>query len=929
MFILIMFIFALFKILVIGLLVAALVLPWISRLRIQSLQKEVNRLTNQVAWLISYTREKGADVPEQWEILSETSSHEEYDEFVFQEEMTEKSEEEPSISTGAIAKTETSLRKLKEPSLKKKFHFKNFRERFEKKFTQSLPVWIGGVALALAGAFLVKYSIEMGFLSPSVRIAIGTLFGVGLLLFGNWIHDKNHIANGKRISQALSGAGIADLYVCLFAATSFYNLISPLFGFIGMGSITAIAVVLSLKQGPPIAMLGMVGGFLTPALIESKEPNAQFLFLYLYFVLAGIFTIIRRKNWWFIAIPVVIAAFLWVIFWMATSYSPDDSLWLGIFLIAVCSTVAFQSRQVMAADTEVFRLFPILNYLTMGGAVLLMSIVAAESNFGQMEWGLFGFIAAGGIVLSYYNQNVYGFIPWISGIMNVILLLAWQEPDPTILASTLLGFSLLYTISSYWLMWKADNPLSWSLLAAASSLIYYVLAYSKFHNWTGEVFFTSTDWYTDANLWGVLALGLFFLSCLAVVQVLNRFQGEEGIKEHLLTIFTLTATTFLSIGLTLELNHEFLTVALATETLAVSWINRHVQIKVLRPLAGALAIIFGVLIIPQILFQILLISNHLTNLTLLLSFIFGSPMQPISSYLQNNIPSIKWSLFHLGLPALMFMGSSVLLRQQKDDRLIQAFEMAAIALLTVLSYYLVRHAFHPNDNLFFASSTFIERGVLTNIYFLYGLICLWLGRKFNRNGVLLSGGILVVLSLLRIVFFDLLSYNPLWTHQQIEGVFLFNTLILPYGLPILWLTLLNKEIIKIKKQNYLPYTNVCLFALLFLFVSFNVRQMYHGQYLDTGMMSSAEVYTYSAAWLLMGIGLLFFGTLRQDKTLRLASLAFLILTVGKVFLFDASELTDLYRVFSFLGLGVSLLGLSWFYSRFVFKRSNNKPIDVS
>ncbi|MEZ0225806.1 MAG: DUF2339 domain-containing protein, partial [Alphaproteobacteria bacterium] len=34
----------------------------------------------------------------------------------------------------------------------------------------------------------------------------------------------------------------------------------------------------------------------------------------------------------------------------------------------------------------------------------------------------------------------------------------------------------------------------------------------------------------------------------------------------------------------------------------------------------------------------------------------------------------------------------------------------------------------------------------------------------------------------------------------------------------------------------------------------------------------------------------------------------------------ASTLDGLYRVFSFLGLGVSLIALSWFYSRFVFRK---------
>ncbi len=41
--------------------------------------------------------------------------------------------------------------------------------------------------------------------------------------------------------------------------------------------------------------------------------------------------------------------------------------------------------------------------------------------------------------------------------------------------------------------------------------------------------------------------------------------------------------------------------------------------------------------------------------------------------------------------------------------------------------------------------------------------------------------------------------------------------------------------------------------------------------------------------------------------------------MGKVFLYDMAELRDFYRVFSFLGLGLSLLFIAWLYQRFVFR----------
>ena len=46
---------------------------------------------------------------------------------------------------------------------------------FEEKFGTRWTVWIGGVALALGGIFLVKYSIEAGLIGPRLRLFFGAL----------------------------------------------------------------------------------------------------------------------------------------------------------------------------------------------------------------------------------------------------------------------------------------------------------------------------------------------------------------------------------------------------------------------------------------------------------------------------------------------------------------------------------------------------------------------------------------------------------------------------------------------------------------------------------------------------------------------------------------------------------------------------------
>jgi uncharacterized membrane protein len=191
-------------------------------------------------------------------------------------------------------------------------------------------------------------------------------------------------------------------------------------------------------------------------------------------------------------------------------------------------------------------------------------------------------------------------------------------------------------------------------------------------------------------------------------------------------------------------------------------------------------------------------------------------------------------------------------------------------------------------------------------------------RRYLREAVTNGGLALCGVAVFRILYFDLVAYNPLWSAQMVGQLPLFNALLLAYGLPILLTWRAAVAFSQEGKLQWSRYAHGFMLLLAFILVSMNVRQVFHGTYLNGNEASNAEIYTYSVVWLLFGIALLFFGTLKKDKMIRLISLAVMIFVAGKVFLFDASELEGLFRVFSFLALGLSLLGISWFYMRFVF-----------
>lgn len=75
----------------------------------------------------------------------------------------------------------------------------------------------------------------------------------------------------------------------------------------------------------------------------------------------------------------------------------------------------------------------------------------------------------------------------------------------------------------------------------------------------------------------------------------------------------------------------------------------------------------------------------------------------------------------------------------------------------------------------------------------------------------------------------------------------------------------------------------------------------------------------SGVWAAFGVGLLVLGMKRRSGSLRKVSLGVVLLTIGKVFLYDLSALENLYRVASLVGLALSLIGISVLYQRFVFK----------
>ncbi|HEX6201762.1 MAG TPA: DUF2339 domain-containing protein, partial [Thermoanaerobaculia bacterium] len=199
------------------------------------------------------------------------------------------------------------------------------------------------------------------------------------------------------------------------------------------------------------------------------------------------------------------------------------------------------------------------------------------------------------------------------------------------------------------------------------------------------------------------------------------------------------------------------------------------------------------------------------------------------------------------------------------------------------------------------------------------------GRDLQGRDLQALGDGLVVLALIGLAAGPLFAANPLWSHRAVGSLPVLNLLLWTYGAPALLLAV-HAAARRERRPALGRAAGVGSLVLVFLLVTLEVRQAFHGSYLDAGAATHGEQYAYSAAWVLLGTVLLAAAIARRgSRALRLASLAVMALAVGKVFLYDTAHLTDLYRVLSFLGLGLSLLLLAWIYQRFVFRDEPAPP----
>ncbi len=201
---------------------------------------------------------------------------------------------------------------------------------WEKFLGVKLFAWIGGLLLFLAVAFFIRHAFQNYHISPQLRIALGYLAGLGLIVGALFIPRARHAVT----VQTLCATGTVILYANIFASHAYYQFIGSTLSFGLMALVTTVAFLLAIRlDAQVIAILGLLGGFLTPPLLSTGVDNPSGLFGYLGLLDIGLIAVALRQRWNYQVLLAAVATVVMQAAWVMKFFTAEKVLiGMGVFL---------------------------------------------------------------------------------------------------------------------------------------------------------------------------------------------------------------------------------------------------------------------------------------------------------------------------------------------------------------------------------------------------------------------------------------------------------------------------------------------------------------------------------------------------------------------------------------------------------------------
>ncbi len=864
---------------------------------------------------------------------------------------------------------------------------RSFSFDFEDIFGRRLPIWGGGFALAIAGIFLVRFSIEAGLLTPVVRVSLSFLFGLALLAGAEAAFRFEERVRDPRVRQSLAGAGLATLYGAFYLAGTAYGLIGAGAAFVGLAVVTAAAIVLSFRFGLPSAVIGLVGGFAAPLLVDSDSANIPLLSFYLALITGGLAWTGEAQERRWLGYAALAAGLGWgALMMFAGVSSGSDFAALGVYLI-VLGTVLPAFLHAKGG--------PSLPKLAAGAvATLQMAVLVSDAGFSALTCGLYLLIGAALSALGWrYPALKLGTL--VASGLGLWLLLIWPDPDAWAFAWVAAAQIAIFAgvpLAHQWL-WRA-RLLDIAQLSAVS-LIMGIVSYVRFGSW-GEL--------ESEPLLAAAMAGLALLPAGSFALIWKR--GEEDQTRQTILVLAPTALLVFAalllitpawiapmmamlvsaplIGFCWRRDALSLTIAgwagaaIALVTLIVTpgfvaelsqlgdapedvdawrallrWVSAALPFACMafigrNALTRGVGEAFAVALVYGVVAQILPSAPLAWIAALAAMALFVSQPDRIAAWttafviagLWSFVPLVEWveagSWAMFGDPffvsAAIAPGDlalrvaptaaalAVLVWKGQDRRTdFKAFVLLALGIIAGITLHsLYKQLFGINSLLQFEQNAMAERTIWQALLMLAAYGAFNALPKAVRQPV---GFGLIAVALAHFGWFTLVMHNPLLAVQHVGPTSIANWLMPAYATAIggIWLALTEWEESPPRVRQFANAATIVLISLLAYSL---LRQVFSGTVLVAQGIGETESLLISLLGILLALGFLWWGSMRDERSWRVGSLVLMLVAVVKVFLIDAAGLQGLLRIVSFMALGFSLIGIGWVYSRQLSQRAS-------
>ncbi|MDT8856880.1 DUF2339 domain-containing protein [Paracoccaceae bacterium Fryx2] len=758
---------------------------------------------------------------------------------------------------------------------------------------------VSALSLALAGVFFVQYGVERGLLPPLARVGLAILLGAALIVAGETLRRRFGDREGATayLPSTFAGAGLVSIFAGVLAARQMYGLIGAETAFAGLMATAALAVALGWVYGPLLAAVGLLGAAAAPFLVGG-DGASDWLYAHFALVAAVGLAVDAVRRWaWVSVLALALGYTGGGLILLGSQGSAGMSLLLVVLaglavLLPVLRVWPDHPRPMIAEALWPRGPWPEFPVRLAGGAVLASSlglmVVQGGAGDSLLAFALLAGLAA---VLCLWSARAPGLGDLAALPAAAFLFRLVQEAQAGPLAREFAGQALDLRAP------ESAAPLTVSVLLALATLI--TLAGASRALARGVAYPVASGlaavlvaplaalglelFWHPAPVLGAYGWALHVMALAAVMVGLTVAFARADADLRRAAHATLAALSLIALALFLVTTKTALTLALAALAVVAAALDRRFRLPEMAWFIQAAVAVLGWRLLVD--------------------------------------PGLDWASFApLGQVVLAFGGTLaglaaaylLLGAERVSARVVLTSGFAGFAAL--FATVLVERWLDAMAGADWAFSHWglVLAGLPWLIVMLVHLVRLPLGGwlRWVRAGMAaLAGLVFAAFLLLALGPANPLLADPRDLAALVRGPLVLDTLLLAYGVPglILLAAALRLPLPRLLRLGFL----VLGAALLVLYAGLEIRRIWRGPALGVPGVTQPELYSYTLALMLSGAALLWQAIARRSQGLRRLAMAVIGLTVAKVFLIDASGLSGLVRVVSFLGLGLTLAGLAW------------------